>query len=243
MIVIPAKAGTQGDRRADVPRPPLSRGDGSGQSASNAFRREWNAYYSRKRIVQQWMQLHLLGEIDCQRVLEVGPGFGLVTSLLVNLGYDVHTLDRVPRAFAHPDVPHLERDICELGGSDILGYDAILCCETLEHIDWHRVGAVLGAFRASGARHLVVSVPYMAFQVALDLYLNRSTFRQYFSMKKLLWRREFAVEPPGGHQWEVGYRNYPLRAWEGLLAESGWSIVKRDFTEHCRSVFHLLEAR
>jgi hypothetical protein len=210
----------------------------------NSFtREEWNAYYSRKRIVQQWMQLHLLGTIDCQKVLEVGPALGLVTSLLVNVGYDVHTLDRVPRAFASPDVPHLERDICDLRSEEIAGYDAILCCETLEHIDWQRVGPVLSTFRASGARYLIVSVPYMAFQVSLNVYLNRTAFRQYFSMKKLLWRKQFAVEPPGGHQWEVGYRNYSLRVWEDRLYSCGWSIVTRDFTEHCRSVFHLLEAK
>jgi hypothetical protein len=213
------------------------------EKANSFSRQEWNAYYSRKRIVQQWMQLHLLGTIDCQKVLEVGPALGLVTSLLVNVGYDVHTLDRVPRAFAYPDVPHLERDICELHSSEIAGYDAILCCETLEHIDWSRVGPVLSTFRASGARYLIVSVPYMAFQVSLDVYLNRTTFRQYFSMKKLLWRKRFAVEPPGGHQWEVGYRNYSLRVWEDRLDSCGWLIVTRDFTEHCRSVFHLLEAK
>jgi hypothetical protein len=213
------------------------------ETANSFSRQEWNAYYSRKRIVQQWMQLHLLGSIDCQKVLEVGPALGLVTSLLVNVGYDVRTLDRVPRAFAYPDVPHLERDICDLRSDEIAGYDAILCCETLEHIDWQRVGPVLSTFRASGARYLIVSVPYMAFQVSLDVYLNRTTFRQYFSMKKLLWRKRFAVEPPGGHQWEVGYRNYSLRVWEDRLDSCGWSVVTRDFTEHCRSVFHLLEAK
>ena len=213
------------------------------ETANFFSRQDWNAYYSRKRIVQQWMQLHLLGTIDCQKVLEVGPALGLVTSLLVNVGYDVHTLDRVPRAFVYPDVPHLERDICELRSDEIAGYDAILCCETLEHIEWSRVGPVLSTFRASGARYLIVSVPYMAFQVSLDVYLNRTTFRQYFSMKKLLWRKSFAVEPPGGHQWEVGYRNYSLRVWEDRLDSCGWSIVTRDFTEHCRSVFHLLEAK
>jgi hypothetical protein len=213
------------------------------RDVTNSFtRQDWNAYYSRKRIVQQWMQLHLLGTIDCQKVLEVGPAFGLVTSLLVNIGYDVHTLDRVPRAFAYPDVPHLEKDICDLRCDEIAGYDAIICCETLEHIDWRRVGSILATFHASGAKYLIVSVPYMAFQVSLDVYFNRTTFRQYFSMKKLLWRKQFAVEPPGGHQWEVGYRSYPLRIWEDLLDKSGWSIVTRDFTEHCRSVFHLLEA-
>ena len=167
---------------------------------------------------------------------------GLVTSLLANVGYDVHTLDGAPRALAHPGVAPLEPDLA-LRSEEIAGYDAILCCETLEHIDWRRVGPVLSTLRASGAKYLIVSVPYMAFQVSLDLYLNRMTLRQYFSMKKLLWRKRFAAEPPGGHQWEIGYRGYSLRAWEARLADSGWSIVKRDFTEHCRSVFHLLEAR
>jgi hypothetical protein len=186
--------------------------------------------------------LRLLGTVDCEKILEVGPAYGFVTSLLVNIGYEVDTLDRVPQAFRYPDVRHHEKDICDLRGKDIAGYDAILCCETLEHIEWERVGPVLSIFRDSGARYLIVSVPYMAFQFFLEVYLNRSVVRQYFSMKKLLWRKKFKAEAPGGHQWEVGYKGYPLRRWENLLTENGWSIVEREFTEHCRSVFHLLRA-
>ena len=184
----------------------------------------------------------MLGATDCRTVLEIGPALGLVTSLLVNIGYDVTTLDRGPRSFAYPNVPHLEKDICELCSEEIGGYDAILCCETLEHIGWERVGSVLGTFRQSGAKYLIVSVPYMGFQVFVEFYANSSTLRHYFSMKKLLWRRDFEAEPPGGHQWEIGYRGYPLKLWEKRLSDSGWSIVKQDFTEHCRSVFHLLKA-
>jgi hypothetical protein len=210
---------------------------------ANSFSKEkWTTYYSRKRIVQQWTQVHLLGMTGCKTVLEIGPAFGFVTSLLVNIGYEVNTLDRMPRAFDYPDVPHHEKDISDLRADEIAGYDAILCCETLEHIEWERVGSVLSTFRNSGAKYLIVSVPYMAFQMFLEVYLNRNTFRQHFSMKKLLWRKDFRPEPSGGHQWEVGYRGFPLRVWESRLTESGWSILTRDFTEHCRSVFHLLKA-
>jgi hypothetical protein len=205
--------------------------------------REWCAYYTRKRIVQQWKQLDLLAPLDCHKVLEVGPGFGLVTSLLVNSGYEVDTLDIAPRAFAYPPVPHVQKDLRDITGADIAGYDAILCCETLEHLPWERVGAVLAAFHASGARHLIVSVPYMGFQVAFDLYVNRMTARQQFSLKKLLWRKRFMPEPEGGHQWEVGYKDRSLRTWEECLDAAGWTIAARDFTEHCRSVFHVLRAR
>jgi hypothetical protein len=185
----------------------------------------------------------LLGTTDCRTVLEIGPALGLVTSLLVNIGYEVTTLDRAPRSFAYPDVPHLKKDICELRCDEIAGYDAILCCETLEHIEWERVGSVLAMFRESGAKHLIVSVPYMGFQIFVEVYVNSNTLRHYFSMKKLLSKKDFQPEPAGGHQWEVGYKGYPLRVWEKHINDSGWSIVTREFTEHCRSVFHLLEAR
>ena len=204
---------------------------------------EWLAYYSRKRIVHQWTQVHLLGSVDCRTVLEIGPALGFVTSLLVNIGYEVTTLDKTPRSFRYPNVSHLEKDICELRSEDVAGFDAILCCETLEHIEWKRVGSVLATFRESGAKYLVVSVPYMGFQLFAEIYVNSNTLRQYFSMKKLLWRTHFQPEPAGGHQWEVGYRGYPLKFWERRLRESGWSMISRDFTEHCRSVFHLLETR
>jgi Methyltransferase domain len=210
---------------------------------ANSFsKHEWNAYYSRKRITQQWMQVHLLGTVECEKVLEIGPGPGLVTSLLVNNGYDVHTVDQLPRAFAYPDVPHLEKDIRQLRAEEIGGYDAILCCETLEHVEWDRVGSVLSTFRDSGAKYLIISVPYMAFQVFLEIYLNRTTLRHHFSMKKFLNLKNFVAEPAGGHQWEVGYRRYSLRVWEDRLKDSGWSIMTRRFTEQCRSVFHVLEA-
>jgi hypothetical protein len=205
-------------------------------------RRDWLNYYSRKRILHQWMQLHLLGTIDCEKVLEIGPALGLVTSMLVNSGYDVHTLDLGPPAFIYPDVPYHQKNLRDVESNEIGRYDAILCCEILEHIEWGRVGSILSKFRDSGTKYLIVSVPYMAFQVFLEVYLNRNTFRQYFSMKKLLWRKEFAPEQLGGHQWEVGYKGYPLQLWEKRLKDSGWSVVTRDFTEQCRSVFHLLKA-
>jgi hypothetical protein len=229
-------------------RPTLMRGMDAGRrrydgTSCNAFsRRDWLDYYSRKRILHQWTQLHLLGTIECEKVLEIGPALGLVTSMLVNTGYDVHTLDLGPRAFAYPDVPHYQKNLRHLQGDEITGYDAILCCETLEHIEWESVGSILAAFRDSGTRYLILSVPFMAFQIFLEIYLNNLTVRQCFSMKKLLWRKEFTPEPPGGHQWEIGYKGYPLRVWESRLKASGWSIVTRDFTQHCRSVFHLLKA-
>jgi 2-polyprenyl-3-methyl-5-hydroxy-6-metoxy-1,4-benzoquinol methylase len=202
---------------------------------------QWRAYYSEKRILHQWTQLDLLVGTGARRVLEIGPAFGLVTAMLSNAGYKVTTLDWSAPLFTHPAVEHIEADITALSGGDIAGFDAILCCETLEHVDWDIVPAVLDMLRDSGARHLIVSAPYMAFQITFDLYFNARTLRHYFSMKKLLGRRDFPPGAPGDHQWEIGYKGYPLARWEARLAKAGWRIARREFTAHTRSVFHLLE--
>jgi SAM-dependent methyltransferase len=209
----------------------------------NAFSPEdWRAYYREKRVLHQWTQLDMLAGLDCRRVLEIGPAYGMVTAMLANAGYEVDTLDRVPRIFAHPATRHIEADIATVGSDNIANYDAILCCETLEHVAWDSVGRVLRVLRDSGARYLVVSVPYMGFQITFDLYLNARAMRHYFSMKKLLSRKAFTPEPAGGHQWEIGYKGYRLSRWEECLRDCGWAIRRREFTAHTRSVFHLLEA-
>ncbi len=203
---------------------------------------EWHRYYSAKRIGQQWFQVHLLEGLDVRRVLEIGPYLGLVTAMLDNAGYEVTTLDLLPRAFERPARPHIAADLIGLDPGRIRGFDAILCCETLEHLPWDETGRVLAAFHASGARHLIVSVPYQGTQVEWSLYANRHVFRQRFAFKKFRFLRRFTPDAdPYGHKWEVGYKGHALKDWEAKIAGAGWRVLRRDFTHPTRSVFHLLE--
>ena len=185
------------------------------------------------------MQLELLGRVPVETVLEVGPGLGAVSALLTNAGYALTTLDRLPRQFEQPDVPHIEVDLLDLEPEQIAGHQAILCCETLEHLNWEDSARVLGRFHACGAQYLVTSVPYMGLQVAFDFYANPHALRHYFSLKKFSSLRDFKRQPKHGHQWEVGYRGYSLRDWERRIEQAGWRILEREFTVQCRSVFHL----
>ncbi len=202
---------------------------------------EWHRYYSAKRIGQQWIQVNLLKDLAVRKVLEVGPYMGLVTAMLDNAGYEVTTLDVLPRAFERPSRPHISADLVGLEPASITGFDAILCCETFEHLAWQEVDGVLETFHGSGARHLIVSVPYEAFQIELLLYINRFIFRQRFALKKLRFLKSFTPHAePYGHMWEVGYRGRSLRAWEAKLEAAGWRILLREFTHPTRSVFHVL---
>ena len=207
-----------------------------------ARRAEWFRYYSDKRIGQKWFQLHLLDGLEVQKVLEVGPNLGLVSALLANAGFTVTTMDMLPSQDPRPDIPHIQGELTAIDSARLTGHDAILCCETLEHLPWDQVQDILAKFHAAAPDYLIISVPYMGFQIDWRLYLNGVTGRSKFSFKKLNFLRRFKIDhsDPWGHKWEAGYRGHSLKALEGKISQSGWSIKRRDFTSPTRSVFYLL---
>jgi len=209
-----------------------------------ARRREWFRYYSEKRIGHQWFQVHLLQDLDISRVLEIGPGLGLVTAMLDNAGYDVTTLDFLPSQYDRPHIGHIEADLAAVDAGRLAGFDAILCCETLEHFLWEEVDELLDKFRTAKPAYLLFSVPYMGFQLDWRVYLNASTWKQRFSLKTSRAGRDFrfdAAADPLGHKWEAGYRGRSLKALEDKVRRCGWRIARRDFTSPTRSVFYLLQ--
>lgn len=124
----------------------------------------------------------------------------------------------------------------------ISGFDAILCCETLEHFEWDDVNTILDRFRQANARYLVVSVPYAGFQLDWRIYFNPHKAFSRFSFKKFGWLREFRKHTePWGHKWEAGYKGCFLKMLEQKFSATGWAVQKRDFSSPCRSVFYVLE--
>ena len=209
-------------------------------ASTEAARAEWHRYYGPKRSQHQHMQLDLLGRVPARRVLEIGPYLGYVTALLDNAGYAVETLDLGPRGFVRPDVPHHDVDLCAALPATLSGFDAILCCETLEHIPWDTARAVLGALAGTGAPHLIVSVPWSGADMTLSLHVAARWLRASLALKwPNAWRPFTPSRVPMGHQWELGYRGRSLAAWEAALAAAGWQVRERVFTAPTRSVMHL----
>lgn len=200
----------------------------------------WHAYYTEKRMVHQWMQVHLMADLPVRRVLEIGPHLGLVTAMLASAGYAVVTLDVElvgPKVGA---TGHIVADIRCVRPDQIRGFDAILCCETLEHVVWDEVDQVLRAFAASGAPWLVISVPYEELQFGLTLYVNRHVARRRSFFRKLRFLKRYPcpdTQDFGTHKWEVGYKGNSLPALKQKLVAGGWKPIRQEFTADCRSVF------
>ncbi|MDP6475464.1 MAG: class I SAM-dependent methyltransferase [Alphaproteobacteria bacterium] len=204
------------------------------------FHKTWHDYYSEKRITHQWLQVALLQGLEVQSVLEIGPYLGLVTAMAASAGYDVTVLDIEAQSQGIGSKRHIQADIRDIDPAEMRGFDAILCCETLEHIHWDRLDSVLKRLAAAGAPWLILSVPYEGFQFALELYFNRHRWRRRSHFRKLRFLRRFPVasdtewEP---HKWEIGYRGTSLRAFTRKLKAAGFAVQRREFTSGCRSVF------
>ncbi len=216
-----------------------------------AYQRRWHDYYSEKRIVHQWMQVHLLDDLPVRRVLEIGPYYGLVTAMLENAGYHTTTLDveTAERAgLPSQATAALTGDVRSIGPDVASGddFDVMLCCETLEHIPYGQVGGVLDRMASTRIRYLILSVPYMGSQLTFQLYINGAVARKYTSLKKFMGFKSFSdpedMESWEPHKWEIGYRNYPLPDFQALVAER-YRILRTEFTAGCRSVFLVCENR
>lgn len=208
-------------------------------TASEA-RRAWHAYYTEKRIVHQWLQVHLLQDLPVQRVLEIGPYFGLVTAMLANAGYEVTTLDIENRSPGIGAREHIQGDVRNLGAVALPPVDAMLCCETLEHIAWPEVDGVLAGMAGTGIPWLILSVPYEGTQIGFSFYANRFTARRRSFIRKLRFLKRFrpaAMDEWEPHKWEIGYAGHSLPAFKSKLADNGWRPERQDFTDGCRSVF------
>ncbi len=229
---------TAGPPQADLPH--AIPDDRAAPPVPDEQRRRWHAYYTDKRILHQWFQVHLLRDLPVTRVLEVGPYWGLVTSMLANAGYTVTTLDVSPMPPPLGAAGHVQADIRALRPEQCAGHDVIIACEVLEHIHWPQVDAVLAAMAGSGTPWLILSVPYEGTQFGLTLYLNRHVFRRRSFLRKFRFLKRFRIrdhEDFDAHKWEVGYRETPLSALRDKVQAAGWRIARQDFTADCRSVF------
>jgi hypothetical protein len=183
------------------------------------------SYLSKARWNSYWYQIKEMAGLEgVNRVLEVGIGNAIVSSVLTDMGYDVETLDEDTQT-----KPDYVCDIRSIPQTVHESFDAVLCCQTLEHIPYKDVPGVLTDFHQVSNKYLVMTLPY----TSLGTYKPRIFFNLFPFLPAFQWINCFDVFPkehpgllPGGHYWEIGKKDYKLEVILKLFAKTGWLVTK-----------------
>lgn len=108
-------------------------------------------------------------------------------------------------------------------------FDAILCCQVLEHLPFERVETALKEMTRI-SNYMVISLPYFSVYISITLDANVFSWikRKRFKPKNFLMRLPFPLPHKfdGAHYWEIGKRGYPLKVIRKLFQKCGLKILK-----------------
>lgn len=156
-------------------------------------------------------------------ILEIGPGNGVVTAALRQMGFIVKTLD-----FDGKLSPDYVADVSGDNLSDILGgqkFDLVIAAQVLEHIQYEDFVKAVGNL-AKIADRAVISLPHTTDNSFLMSFSFKIPFLKKFSfLKKIIYKKK-AHQFNGQHYWEIGKAGYPLRRIKRDMEKNGWKIEK-----------------
>lgn len=149
----------------------------------------WNSY---------WHQIDEVSRTRAESCLVVGPGDGIVSSILRHQGVNVTTLDVVPDL--EPDVLGDVRDLPMEAGS----FDVAMCCQVLEHIPYDDFSKAIRELARVARSKVIISLPDQTRSVDLSA---RVAAKHVFKRISLPSRKDFSYN--GVHYWELGTVSTP----------------------------------
>ncbi|MBI4683239.1 MAG: class I SAM-dependent methyltransferase [Nitrospirae bacterium] len=154
-------------------------------------------YNSKERWLSYWYQISETLEVSPRSVLVIGKGSGVVENSIRQLSND------------QADIITL--DINNAVNSDIVGevtglpfgkdtFDAVLCCQVLEHIPFDMLPAALSEMHRVARKRVVISVPHgrKHIKIAVDV--------PFLGDRQVILKNPVAVRHCSSkqHYWEIG---------------------------------------
>lgn len=166
--------------------------------------------------------------IDPVRILEIGPGNRIISSILQTLGFHIYTLDINPTI--RPDVVGSVAALPIKSGT----FDLVVAQEILEHLPFNSFAQIISGF-STIANAAIISIPHVSFHLSFGIKLPL-----------LKWRSVCLTAPIAlgrcseNHCWELG-NVVKVETVQSCFTTAGFEIEK-DFRvpEHPYHHFFIL---
>jgi SAM-dependent methyltransferase len=180
---------------------------------------DWATYDVKPRWNSYWHQIDEVLKSGARSCLEIGTGSGVVRDVLRRMGVAVTVVDI-------DDALGVDRvgDVRSLPAADG-EFDAVLCCQVLEHLPWPEVPVAAAELRRVCSGHAIVSLPQSGSDVLLDVALPKFGRRRVHG--RVNSRSGWSFD--GQHYWQVLSRGTGRRAVRRVFSDAGFH-VEREFT-------------
>ena len=178
-------------------------------------------YLSRERWISFWYQIMEVNKTSSKKILEVGPGPGIVSEILNRMSVNITTLDIDPKLN-----PNVCADVTALPFADN-SFDIVLAAEILEHIPFSEVPKALRELSRVSGKSIVITLPHFSHfapSIALKLFPYVPRFSKVFPIS-LPVKHKF----DGQHYWEIGKSGYSLSRIKQMLTNSTDMKLVKDY--------------
>lgn len=172
---------------------------------------DFRRYMDKGRWASVWHQLDEVQKLQPQRVLEIGPGPGVLKHMGALFGVTVETLD------LDPDLkPDHVASATALPFADA-SYDVVCAFQMLEHLPYDRALLAFGEMVRVARKGVVISLPDVKPVWRYSVYLPRVGDWRFMLPKP--WARAVPHRFDGEHHWEINKRETPLARVRADLAQ------------------------
>lgn len=179
---------------------------------------EFWRYMDKRRWASVWHQVDEVIRFQPSRVLEIGPGAGVLKAIMCAYEFPTETLDLDPDL--RPDHVASVFEMPFQSGA----FDVVCAFQMLEHLPYE---ASIRAFREMSrvAKHgIVISLPDARAVWLCRVHIPKMGAREFFV------RRPFSPETThvfdGQHYWEINKKGYRLERVMLDFAVPGWTLER-----------------
>lgn len=164
---------------------------------------QFNKYVDEPRWSSYFQQVEFASSKKYERILVIGKGDNIVTSILLSLGKNIKTYDC--DASLNPDYLGDIREFDKIINGD--RFDLIICCQVLEHIEFKHFNHVLNMM-SKHSNDLLMSLPYCHHKF-FELSLKILKF-PLINLRVLVPKFYKRWIYDGQHMWEIGCKDYSI---------------------------------
>lgn len=179
----------------------------------------WNEnYLCRERFLHYREQFVAIIRLNPSSVLEIGPGPGLLSSMLKCICGKVVTLD-----FAEDLNPDIVADIKSIPLENA-SFDVVCSFQVLEHIPWNEVSDAVREMARVAKKYVLFSVPdnNMMRTPVVSIHL---TLLKHSIGYTLTRKRHNGVSNPKEHYWEIGINDVSSEDLKEIISQANMSLI------------------